>query len=295
MTSAVSEVAIGPSAPRFRLRLTPRVVIRLVAAFLLLAIAVAGLLSHQIAPYGTNDIDLTNMRESPHWFGAHILGTDDLGRDLFSRILYGVRSSVIVGIVAVAISAVIGVTFGLLAGYVGGFTGQLIMRLVDVQLSVPPIVLVIFLAFLIGPGLTTTCIILGLVGWLPYARLVRAELLVVKEQQFMLAAKAIGCSPLRTMVRHALPQVSSSVIVLSTLQLGAAVILEASVSYLGFGIQPPDSSLGLLISEGRVHLNNAWWLAFGPAAFLFVIVLLTNFLGDELQEILDPVKRRAAQ
>lgn len=261
---------------------------------MVLAIAIAALGAAYFAPHAYDRTNLSAADLSPNWFGGqYFFGTDQLGRDMLSRLLFGLRTSVLVGLSAVVISGIIGVVLGLISGYAGSYADSVIMRAVDMQMSIPPVVLLLFLAFLLGPGLRTTILILGVIGWLSYARMVRAEVLVVKELQFVEAARAIGCSPVRVAVRHALPQVLSSIIVLATLQFGAAIIAEASISFVGFGIQPPGSSLGLMIADGRTSLSTSPWIAFVPVIAMFVLVLLVNLLGDELQEMLDPVKKRA--
>jgi len=291
----MTAIARQPAALRWRPSRPSLKATRLVvSAVIFLAIVAVAALAPVVSPYDPTRIDLSNPLVAPQWFGGgHVLGTDQIGRDLLSRMIYGIKNSLVIGIVVVMLSGVVGTVLGLVGGIVQGITEAIIMRLVDLQMSVPGLVLVIFLAFMIGPGLWTTIIVLGVIGWVPYTRIIRSEMLVVAEQQYVLAARSVGASPARVIFKHALPQAVPSFIVLSTLQFGVAIVVEASVSFLGFGIQPPGSSLGLLISDGRAHMTTAPWMLFAPAAVLFVLVLLVNFIGDELNEWLDPVRRRA--
>jgi peptide/nickel transport system permease protein len=290
------------SQPIVAVRLRPRplrVVGSPLRALLIVVLAIlvlGGLLAPVLAPHAYDTVSLTTALKSPDGPGGeYILGTDSLGRDLLSRLLFGLRTSILVAGGATLIGATVGIAIGLAAGYAGRMVDMLLMRLVDLVMAVPGIVLLLFLAFFLGPGVRTTVLILGALGWVPYARMVRAETLVVQRQAYMDAARVVGCSPLRAALRHALPQMASTIIVLTTLQFGQALIAEASVSFLGFGIQPPESSLGLLVKEGRDYLSVASWLAIYPIVTLFAFVLAINLLGDDLATNLDPVRRAARQ
>jgi peptide/nickel transport system permease protein len=268
--------------------------LRLVLPCLWVALIIlAAVFAAQLSPHDFRRADVSRALEGPTWLsGAYHLGTDQLGRDVLSRLLYGARTSLLVGVGSVLISLLVGVPLGLLAGYAGSFVDMAIMRVVDFQMSIPPILLLVMLATLIGPGLLTTIVILGVAGWVRFARMARAETKVVQGQAYVLSARSTGCSPLRIVLRHVLPNVASSIFVLATLQFGQSIILEASISFLGFGVRPPASSLGLMVSDGRNYLNLAWWLLCFPAAVLFIMVLSANVLGDDLGGRLDPVRRR---
>ena len=277
-----------------RHRAVPRLKIHVwIPLIILFIVVVAGALASLIAPHDPSQVRLGNALEAPDWFaGADPFGTDNLGRDILSRLLYGVRTSLIVGLGSVVISAGFGIPFGLIAGYAGSYADLVMMRVVDTQMSVPGILLLIVLAFVIGPGLTTTIIILGVAGWVRYARMARAESKVVKGQDFVLAARALGAGPVRILARHTFPNVANSLIVLCTLQFGQSIILEASISFLGFGVQAPTTSLGIMVADGRSFINLAWWMIAFPSLILFVTVLAVNLLGDALADWTDPVRKR---
>jgi peptide/nickel transport system permease protein len=284
------------AARRRRAPLLVRSPLRVLVFTLLLLLVLGGAFAPLLAPHSYDTVSLTSALRPPEGLtGDYILGTDSLGRDLLSRLLFGLRTSLLVASGATLMGAAIGITVGLIAGYAGHLTDILLMRLVDLVMAVPGIVMLLFLAFFLGPGVRTTILILGALGWVPYARMVRAEMLVVQQQTYMDAARVVGCSPLRAALRHALPQMTSLIIVLTTLQFGQALIAEASVSFLGFGVQPPDSSLGLLVKEGKDFLSVASWLAIYPIVTLFVLVLVVNLTGDELAALIDPVRRSVRQ
>ena len=260
----------------------------------LILVVAAGALASWVAPHDPDRAVLRAALASPDWVGDHPFGTDNLGRDVLSRTLYGLRTSLIVAIGSVAISAGVGVPLGIAAGYAGSYLETFIMRIVDVQMSIPGILLLVVLAFIIGPGLVTTMVILGIAGWVRYARMSRAETLVVSRQDYILAARSIGARPLRIAVRHLLPNITNSLVVLATLQFGQSIILEASISFLGFGVQPPTSSLGIMVADGRSMINLAWWIITFPSIVLFVTVLAVNLIGDAIQDWVDPVRKRRA-
>ncbi len=282
----VMERPRGIRLPRWRVRTT------LALAILCLA-GVAAVLANVLAPHDPAKAVLVDTLRSPQWFGGdYVLGADQIGRDLLSRLLFGLRTSLWVGLCAVAISASLGIVLGMVAGEAHAFFDWLIMRMVDFQMSVPGILLVLVLAFVIGPGIRTTIVVLGIAGWVQYARMSRAEVRVVRQQQYILAARALGASPLRIAVIHTLPNIANTLVVLGVLQFGQAIILEASISFLGFGVQSPASSLGLMVADGRTFMAVAWWMILFPAAALFVLVLSVNLVGDSLQDWFDPVRRR---
>jgi peptide/nickel transport system permease protein len=218
----------------------------------------------------------------------HYLGTDKVGRDLLSRILYGARVSLLAGVVAVGISAVIGTILGLLAGYFKGWLDSLIMLLTDIQLAFPTILLAIAIIAALGSGLTNTIIVLIITSWPQYARIIRAETLSLREREYVQASVAIGASSARTIVRHVFPQVISALLVLSTFDVGRLIILEAALSFLGLGVQPPLSSWGNQIADGRDLIWTHWWMVFFPGLALSLVIFSTNLFGDWLRDTLDP-------
>jgi peptide/nickel transport system permease protein len=223
--------------------------------------------------------------------GTYTLGTDQLGRDILSRVIAGSRVSVIVGTISVVISGAIGVTYGLIAGFAGGRTDALLMRITDALLGIPFIILVIAVSGVVGSGLLTLILILGLTGWVTYSRVVRGEVLVVRELDYVTAARVIGQSNPRIMRKHILPNVLASVIILAALQVGVAILAESSLSFLGLGVQPPTITWGLMLADGRQYLGSAWWMATFPGIAITLTVLGVVFIGDWLRDMLDPRMR----
>lgn len=218
----------------------------------------------------------------------HMLGTDSLGRDILARIIYGARISLLVGVSAVTMSGSIGVTLGLVAGYFRGRWDSIIMRLADVQLAVPTMVLALVAMAVVGPGLRNLIIILGVTGWVGYARVVRGEVLSIREKEFVEAARAIGASHGRILLLHLLPNVAASIIVISSLRVAGMILVEASLSFLGLGVQPPTPTWGGMVAEGRDLVYRAWWVSTFPGIAIFIVVLGINLLGDWLRDVLDP-------
>jgi peptide/nickel transport system permease protein len=245
-----------------------------------------------LAPHDPNLINPAMMLQPPFWLEggstAHLLGTDNLGRDILSRIIYGSQVSLLVGISAVVLAGFIGVFVGLVAGYFGGFLDNLLMRLVDSFLAIPTILFALVILSIFGPSVTTLIIVLGITNWVTYARLVRGEVLSIKEREFVKAARSIGVRHSKIILRHLLPNVVSPFIVISTLSVATTIILEASLSFLGLGIQPPTISWGGILSDGRDYLATSWWLATFPGVAITLTVLGIIFLGDWLRDILDP-------
>ena len=230
--------------------------------------------------------DMGVVLEAPNL--QHPLGVDDLGRDVWSRVVWGARISLTVGLVAVSISVVVGVTLGLVAGYSGGHVDNLVMRLMDTILAFPTLVLALAITATLGPSLTNAMVAVGIVGVPRYARVVRGQVLSLREQLFVVAARAAGCAPPRIVVRHVLPHVVPSLIVLASLGVASAILTEASLSFLGLGAQPPAPSWGSMLSRARDYLEIAPWTALAPGAAIFATVLGFNFLGDALRDALDP-------
>jgi peptide/nickel transport system permease protein len=260
------------------------------------AILVLFLLTALAAPWvSPADPTLQNLdaRLSPPGTEGYLLGTDRLGRDILSRILWGARLSLLVAVAAVAISVLLGVTLGLISGYVGGWVDDLLMRLADIQLSLPFILLVIAIIAALGTSLTNTVLTLGVTGWVIFARVVRGEVLSLKERDFIAAARALGSRHWRILVRHLLPNVAGPLIVVSTLQLATMIIIEAALSFLGLsGVPPEVPSWGQMLADGReVLFFGGWWVATFPGVAISLVVLGINLFGDALAEGLDPRSR----
>lgn len=220
--------------------------------------------------------------------GTYPFGTDELGRDVLSRIIYGARISMTVGLISVGVALVIGVTLGLLSGYLGGWADNTIMRFIDILLAFPGILLAILIAGTLGPGLRNVMIAVGIFSVPTYARVVRATTLSVKEQEYIEALRALGASDARIVLRHILPNVAAPIIVLSALGVATAILSAAGLSFVGLGAQPPTPEWGAMLSQARPYLRNEWWLAAFPGLAIMVTVLAINLLGDGLRDALDP-------
>jgi peptide/nickel transport system permease protein len=253
------------------------------AAFAVLAALAAPIL----APHNPFIGDLTQGLRPPGTPG-HPLGTDQLGRDTLSRVLYGARVALFIGLCTVLVTAIVGGLLGLLAGFFGGWSGQALMRLCDVQLSFPFILLALTINAIVGLGLRNIIISLSAAGWVVYARVVRGEVLSVKQRDFVQAAAALGTSRARILFRHILPNVAPSIIIVASLQFSQFIVAEAAISFLGFGVQPPTPAWGSMLSESRDFLYVAWWLAAFPGAALALTALGVNLVGDWLRDVLDP-------
>ncbi|WP_078394286.1 ABC transporter permease [Shouchella patagoniensis] len=259
---------------------------------IVVAVILMAALASVLAPHDPNEINAINMFQPPMWIeggtSEHILGTDNLGRDILSRIIYGSQISLLVGIASVVVAGIIGVTIGIVAGFYGGWIDSVLMRLVDSFLSIPNILFALVILSVFGPSVWTLIFVLGVTNWVNYARLVRGEVLSIKEREFVKAARSIGVKNRVIMYRHLLPNVASSFIVISTLSVATTIILEASLSFLGLGIQSPDISWGGILSDGRDYLATSWWLATFPGLAITGAVLGIIFLGDWLRDVLDP-------
>lgn len=258
---------------------------------IVLAVIVIALFASVIAPYDPGSQELSRSLSPPAWLGGPpgaLLGTDNLGRDIFSRIVYGSRVSLIVGLSAVAIAGTLGFVLGLLAGYYRGWVDSLIMRVADFQLSVPFIVLAIAVLGIIGPSLPNLILVLGITSWVSYARVVRSEVLSLRESEFVVAAHSIGASGLRIIWFHIRPNVMASAVILGSLEVARMIISEAALSFLGLGIPPSTPSWGGMVADGRNYLDSAWWIAAFPGTAIVITVLGINLLGDWLRDTLDP-------
>ena len=264
----------------------------LLSSVVLMLTVFVGAFANFIVPFSPYDQVLENKLQPPLWRDAahrlHLLGTDHLGRDVFSRIIYGVRVSLLIGILAVAISAVFGVVLGLIAGYYGGIFDDVIMRLADIQLAIPLILLAIAVIVVLGSSVRVLILVIGLTQWMAYARMVRGETLSLREKDFIVSAYAAGAGDSRIILRYIFPNTLASLMVLITLNMALVIVLEAGLSFLGLGIQPPEPSLGTMLSEGRNYINRAWWLSTFPGLTIMIIIMGINLLGDGLRDVLDP-------
>ncbi|MFH1857967.1 MAG: ABC transporter permease [Candidatus Omnitrophota bacterium] len=249
-------------------------------------LALAALAAPFLAPYDPAAVDLSHRLVEPS--REHLLGTDQLGRDLFSRMVYGTRISLSIGFVAVGISVLIGILLGSIAGYFGGRLDTLIMRFVDIMLCFPTFFLILAVIALLEPSIFTIMAVIGVTSWMGVARLIRAEILSLKEQEFILAARAIGAGSFRIIVRHLIPNAMTPVLVSATLGVAAAILVESSLSFLGIGVQPPTASWGNILTEGKSVLGIAWWLTLFPGLAILLTVLAYNLLGEGLRDLLDP-------
>ncbi|WP_341482614.1 ABC transporter permease [Fundidesulfovibrio terrae] len=262
-----------------------------VAGLLLVgSISLAAILAPLIAPHDPNALDVSRVLQAPS--ASHPLGTDALGRDIFSRMLYGGRVSLWVGFLAVGLSVAVGLFFGLIAGYFGGLADEVIMRGVDVMLCFPSFFLILAVIAFLEPSLTNIMIIIGLTSWMGVARLVRAEALTLKHRDFVRAARLAGAGSARILARHILPNAAAPVLVSATLGVAGAILTESSLSFLGLGVQPPTPSWGNMLLEGKEVLEIAPWLSIFPGVAILLTVLGYNLLGESLRDLLDPRLRQ---
>lgn len=263
-----------------------------VGAVLVLIVCLTALLAPLLAGHDPAAVDPLNRLKPPMWLEGgtkeHWLGTDNLGRDMWSRIVYGSRVSLIVGIGAVLVSGAIGAVLGLVSGFYGKWIDAVIMRVADGFMAIPTILFMLVVMAVVGPGLTTLIFVIGVTNWVSYTRVVRGEVLSIKERDFVKAAKAVGAKNGRIILKHILPNILSSFIVISGMNVATTIIMEASLSFLGLGIKPPDVSWGGMLSDGRQYVATSWWVATFPGLAITVTVLGVIFLGDWLRDVLDP-------
>jgi peptide/nickel transport system permease protein len=290
--SPLASVPITYRLPRIRTEGLPVVPIVILVTLALLAI-----FADVIAPHNPEIGSLSQRFRPPAWVAGgsteYLLGTDHIGRDVLSRLIFGARVSMLVGFTAVIIAGVLGSTLGILSGYLGGWVDQVIMRVTDTWLALPALTFAIFLAAIVGPSEWNIVIILGAVYWTRYARVIRGEVLSLKERDFVRLAIVAGCSKWTIMRRHLLPNVLNTAIVLATLMLGVVVVAEAALSFLGVGVPPPKPAWGLMLADGKKGLMAGyWWLTVFPGACIVLMVLAANLLGDWLRVKLDPQLRQ---
>ena len=262
------------------------------AAGVLLLIIVTTAFAPLISPYDPLAVDIRHRLSPPAWMEhgtvEHVLGTDQVGRDLLARMIYGGRVSLLVGVAAVIISATIGVLLGLGAGYFGGNTDWTIMTVINVMLTFPFVLLALAVIAVLGPSLINMIFVLGVAGWPIYARVIRAETLALREREFVLAGRALGMSHPRLVFRQILPNLVSTIVVIATLQVAQVIILESFLSFLGLGVQPPTPAWGNMLGEGRLYMLNSWWIATFPGLAIFLTTLVINLMGNALRDWLDP-------
>lgn len=262
-------------------------------SFVVLAVIFgAAMNAEQVAPYGFDELDLPNASQAPTLEDSHFFGTDRLGRDYFSRVLHGTRTSVIVAVIVALLSTAIGTVIGAVAGYFGGRVDNLLMRLTDLVLVVPGLAVLLILVAFLGQGSPyRVAVILAAILWTLVARIVRGTFLSLREKEFVEAARASGAGDVRIIFRHVLPNAVGPIIVNATLTVATAILIEAALSFLGFGVQPPNPALGKLIADGRGSMTTQWWLVTMPGLTIVTICLAINFIGDGLRDALDPQQR----
>jgi peptide/nickel transport system permease protein len=295
---ATESVALAPPRPlkkREGMVLLRRLLRRRTALFGMLVVAVVLLtaaFAPVIAPFDPLAQDISQRLREPAWQDAqgrtHLLGTDHLGRDILARIIYGSRIALLVGLAAVLISGVLGMAIGLISGYFGGRVDDFFMRLADVQLAFPFILLAIAVIGVLGPSLRNIIIVIGVSSWVVYARVVRGEVLSIRERDFVQAAIALGSRDTQVLIRHVLPNTFTPWLVVATLDMARVIVIESALSFLGLGVQPPTPTWGGMLADGRVYLSTAWWLATFPGLAILVTVLGINLFGDGLRDTLDP-------
>src|SRR5580704_8141325 len=295
--STRAETIVLPPRLRWRRVSLPLGDFPLIPTLILLGVAFVAIFANVLAPHNPEVGSLTARFKPPLWVTGgstqYLLGTDQLGRDVLSRLIFGARVSMIVGFTAVIFAGILGTALGIVSGYLGGWVDQVIMRLTDTWLALPPLMFAIFLAAIAGPSMWNIVIILGITYWTRYARVIRGEVFSLKEREFVRLAIVAGCSKLTIMRRHILPNIINSAIVIGTLMLGVVIITEATLSFLGVGVPPPEPAWGLMLSDGKQSLMvGRWWLTIFPGCCIMLMVLSANILGDWLRVKFDPQLRQ---
>lgn len=293
MRSLTLESATSPSVSLSWLRpwLSAKV---LAGGAIVLTLIFVGILAPVLAPYDPNAQQLRAMVQEPQWFGGiHFLGTDNLGRDVLSRIIYGARVSLLVALAVVVISGFVGISLGAISGYFGGKVDFTIQKSVEVVWAFPPLLLAIAIMAFLGQGLFNLILALVAQRWIQYCRVVRAQTLSLRNRDFVTAMQALGASDSRIIWRHIIPNIIQTSLVIGTFAMASAIISEASLSFLGLGVPPEIPTWGTMLADGRIYISTAWWLALFPGLCIFLTVLGINLLGDALRDILDPRLKRA--
>ena len=296
VSGLAAEAVINVPSRRNRLRraLRPWLNFKAVTgATILLALVLCALFAPQLAPFDPNKQDLMKAMTPPQYFsGPHFFGTDHVGRDLLSRLIYGARVSLTIAGAVVLISGAIGITLGIISGYFGGRIDFLIQKLVEVVWAFPPLLIAIAILAFLGQGLGNLILALTLQRWIPYARVVRAEAMILREREFVVAARSIGAGHARILVKHLLPNLIQSALVIGTFAMAAAIIAEAALSFLGLGVPPSIPTWGSMLADGRAYVSTSWWMSLFPGLWIFATVLAINMLGDALRDNLDPKMKR---
>ena len=268
----------------------------IIPVVILALLVLAAIFAPLVAPYSPTKTSLPNRLLPPFFItggsSAYLLGTDLLGRDVLSRVFFGARVSLSVSLIVILITSIIGTILGITAGYLGGRADTLLMRVTDISLAIPVILIALLLAVVLGSSFKTVVLALSILGWAPYARLIRGEVLKLREADFIAQARIIGSSSLRIMIRHIFPNVVNPLIVIATMSVGLVILMESTLSYLGAGIPPPTPSWGSMVSDGRNLIDKAWWISFFPGIAIGLVVLSGNFLGDWIRDKLDPRLRQ---
>lgn len=290
----VQDVPIVRQKTRWRLASLRR--LPLIPLGIITVMVLAAIFAEVLTPYSPVNIALRERLRPPFWEQggslAHPLGTDPLGRDLLARLIYGGRVSLLVGLLGLCVGGGVGATLGLIAGYAGGRVDVFLMRVTDTTLSFPIILFAILLVVVLGASLLTVVLAVALVLWARFARVIRGEVLSLRERDFVAQARLAGSSPLRIIVVHLLPNILNTLVVLLSLQVGWVIIVEASLSFLGAGVPPPTPTWGSMIAEGRDYIASAWWVSFFPGLAILLTVLAFNLFGDWLRDALDPTMRQ---
>lgn len=275
---------------KYTLHLISKSPLSIIGAFIITCFLFIAVFAPFLAPHDPYYQEMSARLEAPSF--QHPLGTDDMGRDILSRIIYGSRISVLIGIIVVLIGAAIGIIVGAVSGYIGGAGDNILMRIADMFLSFPPLILAMAIAAALGPNLRNTIIAIALVRWPVYARLVRSQVLSIKNSQFIEAIRSMGGSDIRILFIHILPNCLSPIIVRATMDLGTVILAAAGLSFIGFGAQPPLPEWGAMVSDGRQYIVSEWWVATFPGLAILMVVVGFNILGDGLRDVLDPRLRR---
>jgi peptide/nickel transport system permease protein len=292
-TKGTNRASVNGNIRRVRITMQLTFIIPVVVLALLV---LAAIFAPLVAPYPPTKTSLPNRLLPPFFItggsSAYLLGTDLLGRDVLSRVFFGARVSLSVSLIVILITSSIGTILGIIAGYLGGRADTLLMRITDISLAIPVILIALLLAVVLGSSFKTVVLALSILGWAPYARLIRGEVLKLREADFIAQARIIGSSSLRIMIRHIFPNVVNPLIVIATMSVGLVILMESTLSYLGAGIPPPTPSWGSMVSDGRNLIDKAWWISFFPGLAIGLVVLSGNFLGDWIRDKLDPRLRQ---
>jgi peptide/nickel transport system permease protein len=289
----MNRVGFGKKVTQFwkKLRRFPVIPVAILGIIVFIAI-----FANLISPYPANAMSLTDRLTPPFFMSggsmSHLLGTDNLGRDVLSRIFFGARVSLSVALLVIAICSVIGTILGMLAGYLGGRLDAVLMRVTDAALAFPALLIALLLGVTLGPSFFTVVLALSTLGWAPYARMIRGDIIKLRQEDFIAQARINGCSPVRILTRHIFPNVVNTLVVLMTMSLGLVILIEASLSFLGAGIPPPTPSWGSMVSDGRNLIAQAWWISLFPSLAIGLVVLSGNLMGDWLRDRLDPKMRQ---